>query len=104
MATYIILTRLLPEAAAELPSVAKAVASRIKTECPGVRWKDSYATLGEFDVLDIVEANDPAAVSKAAMIIRETGHGATETLAAVPWKEFVETFSGSRTRRARSRK
>jgi uncharacterized protein with GYD domain len=104
MASFIILTRLLPEPAQDLPTVAKAVSARLRAECPEVRWKDSYATLGEFDVLDIVEANDPAAVSKAAMIIRETGHGTTETLAAVPWKTFVEALSGKRKRRARARK
>jgi len=66
-----------------------AVAARIKSDCPGVIWKDSYATLGRFDVVDIVEANDAKDVEKAAMIIRAQGHSTTETLLATPWKEFL---------------
>ena len=52
-------------------------------------WKHSFATLGRFDVVDIVEADDPKAVEKAAMIIRASGHSTTETLVATPWKEFL---------------
>ncbi len=28
--------------------------------CPNVKWKDSYALMGRFDVLDIVEAENAA--------------------------------------------
>jgi hypothetical protein len=40
-----------------------------------VRWKDSYATLGRFDV---VEANDPKQIEKKAMIIRAYGHSSAQ--------------------------
>jgi len=49
-------------------------------------------TLGRFDVVDIVEANDPKQIEKAAMIIRAYGHSTTETLAATPWKEFLSNL------------
>jgi uncharacterized protein with GYD domain len=62
---------------------------RRENECSGIRWKDSYATLGRFDVVDIVEANDPKQIEKAAMIIRAYGHSTTETLMATPWREFL---------------
>ena len=52
-------------------------------------WRGSYATLGRFDFVDIVESDDPKQVEKAAMIIRAYGHSTTETLAATPWKEFL---------------
>ena len=92
MATYVILSRFSPEAfqePKEFKDLAMAVAARIKSDCPGVIWKDSYATLGRFDVVDIVEANDAKDVEKAAMIIRAQGHSTTETLLATPWKEFL---------------
>ncbi len=92
MATYVILSRFSPEAFREpndFTKLAEAVASKIKSECPGVRWKDSYATLGRFDVVDVVEADDPKDIEKAAMIIRAYGHSTTETLVATPWKEFL---------------
>ena len=92
MATYVILSRFSPEAfrePKEFKKLADAVSSKIKSECPGVRWKDSFATLGRFDVVDVVEADDPKQIEKAAMIIRAYGHSTTETLVATPWKEFL---------------
>lgn len=93
MTAYIILSRISPEAFSdpfEFKKIADAVASKIKSECPGVVWKDSFATTGRFDVVDIVESDDPNQITKAAMIIRAYGHSTTETLVGTPWKEFVE--------------
>ena len=97
MATYVILSRFSPEAfrePKEFKKLADAVSSKIKSECPGVRWKDSYATLGRFDVVDVVEADDPKDIEKAAMFIRAHGHSTTETLLATPWKEFLAGVGG----------
>jgi len=69
---------------------AATVVQKIRAECPGVAWKDSYATLGRFDVVDIVEASDVKQIEKAAMIIRAYGHSTTETLPGTPWKEFLD--------------
>ena len=92
MATYIILSRVSPDAfrdPKDFKRAADAVSAKIKSECPGVTWKDSYATMGRIDVVDIVEAEDPIQVEKAAMIIRAVGRSNTETLVATPWKEFM---------------
>ena len=70
MAMYIILSRFSPEAFREpkdFRKLAEEVSSKIKSECPSVRWKDSFASLGRFDVIDLVEADDPKQ-------IREGGH------------------------------
>ncbi|MBI4458531.1 MAG: GYD domain-containing protein [Acidobacteria bacterium] len=95
MATYVILSRLSPEAFREpkdFKKLAKNVSSRIKKECPKVHWKTSYATLGRFDVVDVVETDDMKQLEKAAMIIRAYGHSTTETLLATPWDEFLATL------------
>lgn len=95
MATYVILSRFSPEAfrdPKDFKKLADAVSMKIKSEYPGVRWKDSYATLGRFDVVDIVEADDPKQIEKVAMIIRAYGYSTTETLTATPWKEFLGTL------------
>jgi uncharacterized protein with GYD domain len=95
MATYVILSRFSPEAfrdPKDFKQLAATVAEKIKSECPGVTWKESYATLGRFDVVDVVEASDLKQVEKAGMIIRAYGHSTTETLAATPWKEFLNTL------------
>lgn len=93
MGTYIILSRVSPEAFSdpfEFKKIADVVSSKIKKECPSVVWKESYATQGRFDFVDIVESKDPKQVTKAAMIIRSYGHSITETLAATPWKDFLD--------------
>ena len=93
MATYVILSRFSPEAFSDpkdFKRLATDVSRKIKSECPSVFWKDSFAMMGRFDVVDIVEADDPIQVEKAAMIIRAYGHSTTETLVATPWKEFLD--------------
>jgi uncharacterized protein with GYD domain len=92
MATYIILSHLAPDAIKDpedLKGLAEIVEKEIKQRCPGVKWKDSFATLGRFDVVDIVEAADAKEVERAAMIIRSKANCSTETLFATPWEEFL---------------
>ena len=93
MATYVILSRFSPDAfqdPKDFKKLADAVSSKIKKECPSVEWKQSFATMGRFDVVDVVESNDPKQIEKAAMLIRAYGHSTTETLFATPWKEFLD--------------
>jgi uncharacterized protein with GYD domain len=92
MATYVILTRFSATAFNDLKDIGKLaekVSSQIKSECPAVQWKYSFATLGRFDVIDIVESEDVKQVEKAAMLIRAYGRSTTETLPATPWTEFL---------------
>ena len=92
MATYIILSRVSPDALRDpknFRQLAQTVSEKIKTECPDVKWKESFATMGRFDTIDIVESEDAYQVEKAAMIIRGYGHSMTETLPATPWKDFL---------------
>ena len=92
MGRYVILSRFSPEAfeePARFRKLADDVSTRIKKDCPGVAWKDSYATLGRFDVVDLVEADSIEEVERAAMIIRSHGHSTTETLPATAWKDFL---------------
>jgi uncharacterized protein with GYD domain len=95
MATFVILSRISPDAVddpKDFKDLARTVSERVKQQCPGVTWKDSFATLGRFDGVDIVEAADPKEVEKAAMIIRSYGHASTETMVATPWKEFLSVL------------
>ncbi|HYL16968.1 MAG TPA: GYD domain-containing protein [Terriglobales bacterium] len=92
MTTYIILSRFSPEAfkdPKDFRTLAADVSTKIKKQCPDITWKGSFATLGRFDVVDFVEAEDPKQIEKAAMLIRAYGHSITETLVATPWKEFL---------------
>lgn len=96
MATYIIFSHLLPGSFCEprdFKKIADTVAAKLKKECLGVTWKASYATLGSVDIVDVVEADDPQEVGKAAMLIRAYGNSTTETLLATPWKDFIKGLS-----------
>lgn len=99
MGTYIILTKLSPDAfrdPADFPGIAKMVTDKIKATCPQVVWKESFVVSGSYDILDIVESPDINSVERAGLMIRAYGHGTTETLAATPWAEFLDTLSGKK--------
>ena len=92
MATYVFLSRMTPAAFRDPDDFKKVVASvtdRIAKECPGVVFKASYATLGRFDYVDFVEAEDPMELEKALIIMRSVGQSETETLPATPFREFL---------------
>lgn len=92
MAHYVILSRMSPDALeqpSDLRKLAERLSAEIKEQCPGLSWKDSYATYGRFDVVDVVETDDPGELQRAVMLLRAHGHESTETLAATPWKEFI---------------
>jgi len=97
MATYVMLTRLSPEAVSRPESVAdlnRQVEDRIKRECPNVRWLANFAILGPCDYLDIFEAPDADAATKVALLVRSFGHATTETWVATQWERFVELARG----------
>jgi len=93
MSIYIILSRFSPLAfddVDQFKQLASKTSEKIKSNCPEVIWLNSYATIGRFDVVNIIESDDPKQVEKAAMIIRAFQHSTTETLLATAWNEFVE--------------
>lgn len=68
---------------------AQAATLTIKKQCPALKWIDSYATFGEYDLLLIAECDDPAQVQKAAMVFRAQGHTETRAMCAMSWQEFL---------------
>ena len=97
MATYVMLTRLTPEAVkvpGDLKKLEKAVAAHIRKECPQVKWLSSFAILGPYDYLDVLEAPDELTAGKVATIVRSFGHATTETWSAIPWAQFKGTLEG----------
>ena len=96
MAIYVILSCLSPQAFDDpkaFKKIARTVAAKIKSDCPKVKWKQSYAVTGRFDIVDVVESPDLTSVERAAMIIRAYGHSSTETLVATPWDAFLDSLS-----------
>ncbi len=56
----------------------------------GVKIIASYATLGEYDFVSIVEAPDDETAFKISAAIGAKGSIATKTLKAMPIEEFAE--------------
>ena len=99
MATYVMMTRLSPEALKKPQSVEelnKLVEERVKKECPDAQWLANYAVLGPCDYLDIFEAPDPETATKVSLLVRSLGHATTETWIATPWERFVDVARGMR--------
>src|SRR4051812_37093151 len=93
MSTYVMLTRLSPEAVTAPGAIAelgRTVAEKLKSECPEARWISSYAILGPCDYLDLFEAPDNEAASKVAVVVRSFGHATTEIWPATPWERFLQ--------------
>jgi uncharacterized protein with GYD domain len=92
--TFAILSRFAPgsfETPADLKARAEAVTDRIEADCD-VAWKDSYMLGGSYDVLDLVEADDPKEVQRAALVLRAFGNERTETCVATPWDEMLDAI------------
>jgi uncharacterized protein with GYD domain len=97
MSTYVMLTRLSPEALARPESVIELnrnVENRIKSECPSVKWIANYAVLGGCDYLDVFEAPDADTATRVSLLVRSLGHATTETWLATPWDRFVQLAQG----------
>jgi uncharacterized protein with GYD domain len=91
MPTYILLTQFNADAIIdpqEMANLDTMVKKRVRAECSGVDWLDSYILLGRYDALDIFRAPDNQTASKVAVIIRSFGHATTEILPATSWPDF----------------
>jgi uncharacterized protein with GYD domain len=93
MPTFIMLTRLNPEAVRSprgLEQLERQAMSAVRKECPGVEWHGSYAVLGPYDYLDVFVADDIETAAKVSTLIRTFGHAQTEIWAATEWDRFKE--------------
>lgn len=93
METFIMLTRLSPEAVSRprfVEKIEKKVVDRIRKACPEVKWIGSYSVLGPYDYVDIFEAPDGEIATKVALLVRSLGHATTETWVATEWDRFVQ--------------
>jgi uncharacterized protein with GYD domain len=100
MATFIMLTRLNPDAVRsprDLEQLEREAMKRVREECPDVEWLNSYAVLGPYDYLDVFIANDIETAARVSALIRTFGHAQTEIWTATDWdrfKELVRTLPG----------
>ena len=91
MQTFVLLTRLSPEALKSPTSMEdfeKRAVHHIEQECPDVKWLHSYALMGPYDYLDIFSAPDMNAAFKVSAMIRTFGRAHSEIWGATDWNSF----------------
>ncbi len=59
----------------------------------GIQVLHQWATLGEFDFVNVVDAPDIETIAKASISIAARGSVRIETLPALPIDDFLEKFS-----------
>ncbi len=90
MPTYVMLTQLTPEGVQTVknnPSRIKEVNKEV--ESLGASVKAQWATLGQYDFVNIVEAPDEATMTRVSMELGSRGTARYESLAAIPIDEFI---------------
>jgi nitrate reductase gamma subunit len=93
MSSWVILVRFSLERCSEPDEflvLVEDVTLRIRKECPDFRWVSCHATLGEFDMVLIVECEDAVQVQRAAFIFRVHSVVNIQVMHALPWKEMLE--------------
>ena len=90
MPTYVMLTQLTPEGVQTVknnPSRIKEVNKEV--ESLGASVKAQWATLGQYDFVNIVEAPDEATMIRVSMELGSRGTARYESLAAIEIDEFI---------------
>lgn len=93
MQTFILLTKLSPEASKQVKDRAKlgrAWLDQVKQKCPEVNFISHYALLGEYDFLDIYEAPNEETAAKVSLISLSNGAFQAKSLIAIPYKQFLK--------------
>ena len=93
MPTYIMLSTLTPEGVQTIknnPGRIKEVNREI--EQLGATVKAQWATLGQFDFLNVVEAPDEKTIARVSLELGSRGTGRYETLAAIPVEDFIASL------------
>ena len=90
MPTYIMLSRLSPEGVQTIknnPSRIKEVNREV--EQLGATVKAQWATLGQFDFVNVIEAPDEKTISRVSLELGSRGTAKYETLVAIPIDDFI---------------
>jgi len=93
MPTYVMLTTLTPDGVATIKNNPQRIREVNKEiEQLGAVVKAQWATLGEYDFVNIVEAPDAATMARVSLELGSRGTGRYETLAAIPVDDFIASL------------
>ena len=94
MARYIMLSTLTDagaETIKENPNRIKEV--NLEIEALGVKVLSQYATLGQYDFVNVVEAPDNETIARVSAELSSRGSVRLQTLPAIPIDDFIAQFS-----------
>ncbi len=93
MPTFIMLTTLTPEGVQTVknnPGRIKEVSREV--EQLGATVKAQWATLGQFDFVNVVEAPDDQTMARVSLELGSRGTAKYETLTAIPVDDFIASL------------
>jgi uncharacterized protein with GYD domain len=90
MPTYIMLTKLTPEGIQTIKNNPARI-REVNTEVAqlGAEVKAQWATLGEYDFVNVIEAPDEKAIARVSLELGSRGTSRYETLTAIPIDDFI---------------
>jgi uncharacterized protein with GYD domain len=94
MATFIMISRLTPDGVQTIktnPQRIKEVNHEI--EQLGAEVKEQWATLGQFDFVNVVEAPDEQTMARISLELGSRGTAKYESLPAIPVDDFISALS-----------
>ena len=93
MALFVMLTNLTPDGVKTLKSNPNRVAEVNKeVEQIGAKVVAQYATLGQYDFVTIVEAQDEKTMAKVSVELGSRGTMSSQTMAAMPSEDLVSVL------------
>ncbi len=96
MPTYLMLSTLTPDGVQTVknnPQRIKEVNREV--EQLGATVKAQWATLGQYDFINIIEAPDEKAMARVAMKLASRGTLKTLTLTAIPVEDFITALKST---------
>lgn len=93
MPTYVMLSTLSPDGVQTIknnPNRIREVNREI--EQLGATVKAQWATLGQFDFVNVIEAPDEKTVARVSLELGARGTARYETLSAIPIDEFIDSM------------
>jgi uncharacterized protein with GYD domain len=93
MATFVMLTNLTTEGVQTLKNNPGRVQEVNKeVEQLGVKVKEQWATLGQYDFITVVEAPDEQTMAKVSVELGSRGTMKSQTLAAMPAEQLAQAL------------
>jgi len=93
MPTYIMLSTLTPEGVQTVKNNPQRINEVNKeVEQLGATVKAQWATLGQWDFVNVIEAPDEQTIARVSLELGSRGTGRYETLAAIPVDELIASL------------